>query len=433
MWRSLPLLVGVSLCVCGPAWAQAPGERPQPPQAVQGWAPSTPQSAQQTPAQKAADPWQLYPVSPGVTYGNFTFLPQVTGAGFYDDNVFATHSNRQGSWGALVRPELGVFTAGQNYAIQAQGAIEDRWYTDFSSENQLNAASAIAATVMPDPNTQIIAKGGYVRAHEARGTGESTFTGFDRPIGYDTYDASLALNKRFDRWWTSVGVANTWINYDTPTIQGVPVPQTYRDGNIGVVSGRVGYVVAPLTSVFVEWSGNQRNFDVGAFDSQGYRVVGGVLLEPGPGARVKGEVYAGYMNQNYTGIGFQEVSTYTYGGALAWLIAPRWTAVATGSRVALESGLNNGVSVVESTAGARLDYQLMPNLIVGAGASYLQDDYLSASRSDWSWSPLASIKYLVTPNLTLGFDYRNVSFDSNGLGVLNYYRNVYLLSLTARL
>lgn len=432
MWRSL-LLVGALLCVGGPVLAQGvPGERPQPPQAVQGWTPTTPQSAQQAPAQKA-DPWQLYPASPGLTYGNFTVYPQVTGAGFYDDNVFATHSNRKASWGGLVRPELGVFTAGDNYAVQALGAVENRWYTDFSSENQLNAATALAATVMPDPDTQIIAKGGYVRAHEARGTGESTFTGFDRPIGYDDYSASVALNKRFNRWWTSVGVANDWLHYDTPTFQGVAVPQTYRDGTVGVVSGRVGYVVAPLTSVFAELSGNQRDFQVGVFDSKGYRIVGGVLLEPGPGARLKGEVYAGYMNQNYSGVTFEDVSTFTYGGALAWAIAPRWTAVATGSRVALESGLNNGVSVIESTAGARLDYQLLPNVIVGAGASYLQDQYLLAARTDWSWSPLASVKYLVTPNLTLGFDYRNVSFDSNGLGVLNYYRNVYLLSLTARL
>ena len=432
MWRGLPLLIAMSV-LCGPAWAQAPGERPQPPQAVQGWTPSTPQAAQQAPAQRSADPFTLYPVGPGVTYGNFTIYPQVTGAGFFDDNVFATHSNRQGSWGQLVRPEIGFATAGQNYAVQGQGAVEQRWYDRFSSENQLNAATALAATVMPDPNTQIVAKGGYIRAHEARGTGESTFTGFDRPVGYDNYLASAALNKRFDRWWTSLGIAGSWIHYDTPTFQGVPVPQNFRDGNIGVVTGRVGYVVAPLTSVFAEWSGNQRNFEVGAFDSDGYRVVGGLLLEPGPGAHIKGEIYAGYMNQNYTGATFQTVSTYTYGGALAWLVAPRWTAVLEGNRVALESGLNNGVSVIESTAGARMDYQLLPNLVVGAGVSYLADQYLSAGRTDSSWSPLASIKYFVSPNVTLGFDYRNLMFDSTGPGVLTYYRNLYLLSLTARL
>ena len=44
-----------------------------------------------------------------------------------------------------------------------------------------------------------------------------------------------------------------------------------------------------------------------------------------------------------------------------------------------------------------------------------------------------SVKYLAGPNVTLGFDYRNVSFDSSGTGVSTYYRNVYLFSINARL
>lgn len=434
MSRTAPLLAVIFSLVSLPALAQAPGERPQPPQAAQGWTP-TASPQREVPAdkqQEAGDPWQLTAPAQGISYGQFTFYPTVTGGGFYDDNVFATHSNRQGTWGAFVRPELGVRTTGPNYAVEARGALESRWYDRFSSEDQLNAVTAASAVVMIDPDTQVIAKGGYQRAHEARGTGDSTFIGFDEPVGYNVVNASGTFNKRFNRWWTSLGVAGSWINYDTPTIGGVPVDQSYRDGDIGVVTGRVGYVVAPLTSVFVEWSGNRRNFEVDAFDSQGYRVVGGVLLEPGPNARVKGEAYAGYMYQDYEGGSFQTVSSFTYGGSLAWLIAPRWTAVFEGSRVALESGLNGGVSVIESVAGARLDYQLFPNVVVGAGATYLADEYLSAARTDESWSPLASIKYLVTPNFTLGFDYRNVSFDSNGFGVLTYYRNVYLLSANAR-
>jgi hypothetical protein len=57
--------------------------------------------------------------------------------------------------------------------------------------------------------------------------------------------------------------------------------------------------------VFVEASANNRNFHVDAFDSHGYRVVGGALFEPGPGSRIKGEIFGGYMNQNYSGLGFR--------------------------------------------------------------------------------------------------------------------------------
>ena len=78
-------------------------------------------------------------------------------------------------------------------------------------------------------------------------------------------------------------------------------------------------------------------------------------------------------------------------------------------------------------------WKVTPNLFVGAGASYLVDEFKGAGRTDHSLSPLVSVKYLVNPFLTLGFDYRNVTFDSSGTGVPSYYRNVYLFSLNARI
>jgi hypothetical protein len=108
----------------GSALGQTTGQRPAPPIAVEGWAPTTPQTQQ---TQKGVDPWQPYsPVTPGITAGQFTILPSVTAGAFYDDNVFASPSNRQGSWGGLVRPELGLRTAGTNYAVEARGYVERR-------------------------------------------------------------------------------------------------------------------------------------------------------------------------------------------------------------------------------------------------------------------------------------------------------------------
>lgn len=434
MVRQIFSFIAASLLCSGAALAQAPGQRIAPPQAIEGWTPTAPRTSENVADRQATDPWQQFnPVTPGIKAGALTVYPSLTAAAFYDDNVFATSTNRRGSWGGLLRPELGLTTAGSNYSLEARGYVERKWYSSFSSEDQTNGAIGVAGTVLPDPDTQLVGKARYTRAHEERGGGESLFNTFDAPLGYNTWEASGAINKRYNRWYTSVGIAGSWFNYDTPTIGGVPVSQAYRDGNVGVLSGRLGYVVAPLTSVFVEVAGNRRNFDVDIFDSRGYRVVGGLLLEPGEGARIKGEVFGGYMQQNYTGITFQTISTFTYGGSLAWLVAPRWTAVAEGRRNALESNLNGGVSLIESLVAARLDYAITPNFIVGAGASYLVDEFKGANRTDHSLSPLVSVKYLVNPFLTLGFDYRNVTFDSGGTGVPSYYRNVYLFSLNARI
>src|SRR6185295_19783886 len=113
--------------------------------------------------------------------------------------------------------------------------------------------------------------------------------------------------------------------------------------------------------VFVEVSANQRDFHVDAFDSKGWRVVGGALFEPGPGSRIKGEIFGGWMTQKY-GFGFQDISTFTYGSALAFLLMPNLTAVLEGRRDAREASLSggifagvpgDGVSVVESVVSGR--------------------------------------------------------------------------------
>lgn len=394
------------------------------------------QTSTQGPAAQSYAPQAWPPFGPqpvGIQVGNLTIFPAVTLGAFYDNNVFAAGVNRRSDWAGFVRPELGLRWTGSNYVFGVQGFVERREYDKYDSENQTNGSVAAGGTYMPDRDTQIIGRFRYTHAHEERGSGESELNQFDRPLAYNSYEAAVAINRRFGNWWTSLGAANLWIDTNTPTVLGVPVPQTYRDGEIGVATGRVGFVVAPFTSFFTEVAINRRDFDVDIFDSDGYRVVGGMLFEEGPGARLKGEIYAGYMKQDYTGVTFLDVSTWTAGGALGIIITPQLTATLIGRREAKESALNSGVSVVESMLGGRIDYFIMPNVVIGGGVTYLEDEFKLAGRTDHSWSPLASLKYFMTPNVTLGVDYRRVNYDTSALGVLGYTRDVVLFSLHGKL
>jgi hypothetical protein len=374
------------------------------------------------------------PSSPPAGVTPFVFIPSVTAGTYFDDNVFSANANRRSDWAFLVRPELNFAGRGPNHAVEGNAYIEGRKYSRFSSEDQVNGGASLGGLVMIDPDTQLVGRAGYTRGHEDRGVSESALgiVSFDKPVAYNQFQAAAAVNKRFNRWWTSVGVAGQWLDYENPTTFGVPTDLSYRDGAISVLTARFGYVVAPRTSLFFEWSGNHRDFKVDIFDSWGYRTVFGILLEPGPGANVKGEAYAGYMSQRYTGATFLRVSSFTYGGLLAWMVTPAATVTVGGHRDALESGLNGGVSLIESVAGVRLDYRIAPQWMLGVGLTYVADEFQGAGRTDRYVSPLVSLKYFFNPNVTLGFDYRNLNFDSSGAGVPTYYRNVYMASASIK-
>jgi hypothetical protein len=424
--------------------------------------------------------------SVGIPWAGGMFYGGGNGGTFYDDNVFATNATRLGDWAFFERPEAAWVKQGQNYTFSTDGFVEGREYATYSSEDQVNGSVGANLTVMPDNNSQVVASARYLHEHLDRGSSETVIspgggaapvllsTLFTHPVAYDEGIETLAINKRYGNWWTSTGVAGLEISYTNPTIgsmfgvtpfTGDAVNLGYADGLIGTANGRVGYVVAPLTSVFVEAVANSRNWGVSYFTSTGYRVVAGMLFEQGPGARLKGEFWAGYMDQNYSGATLQAVSTWTYGVDLSAVVTNDLTAVVQGRREAKESalglatlspgvlGVSDGtcsvdvavcVSAVESSAGARLDYRILPKVVIGGGMTYLEDDYqgpLAFGRVDRSYGPLASVKYFATPNLTLGFDYHNLSFTSTGgaapagftpVDVLPFYKDVFIFSVSGR-
>lgn len=456
---------------------------------VQPAAPAQPVSNQ--PAQSGWPSW--YPQAPGTPWAGGTLVTSVTLGAFYNDNVFATNTTRLGDWAFFERPDFTWVKQGPNYTVSTDGYLEAREYAKYSSEDQINGSLGANFTLMPDNDTQIVGGARYIHGHLDRGASETIVPGssqllsttFAKPVAYEEGLESLAVNKRYGNWWSSIGAAGLEIQYQNPTIgaifgptalTGTAVDLGYADGAIGTVHGRLGYVVAPLTSVFGEVAGNTRDWEVGYFDSSGYRVDVGMLFEQGPGARLKGEFWGGYIGQNYNGVTMQSISTWTYGLDLAAILSENLTAVLQGSREAKESALGLAyigaggtpplgasaatcgadgtgaaagvtavcVSAIETLIGGRLDYHIAPKWVVGAGATYLEDQYegpWALGRVDHTLSPLASVKYFWSPNVTLGFDYRYVSFTPEGgaatgpyVGVtaLSYDANVYMVSMNAR-
>ena len=224
----------------------------------------SPTIAEQPVSQPAAVPVPGQSVGPyqplGFPTERVIWYPSVTGAAFYDDNVFARHTNRQGDWAGVVRPELAwrgnnlpnVETAGSAF-------IEQRWYNRFNSEDQFNAGAAMGSTVRAGENTQFITRFQWLHGHEDRGTSDSINTTFLRPLSYDQVEGAGAINQRYGRLWTSVGAVGAFVRFGSGTLAGVQIPQDYRTGSIASAPFRVGYVVAPLTSVFVEVAPNYRN------------------------------------------------------------------------------------------------------------------------------------------------------------------------------
>ena len=204
------LLVLVLIFGAPSAFAQGTGPTPgamSP--GVDVWTTLNPRSPQSTvtelaPGSTAGSPYQAN----GVPVGSIIIYPSVTGAAFYDDNVFARSRNRVGDWAYALRPELAWHSNNwTNAQVAGSAFVERRWYSRFTSEDQTNAGAVIGGTVQPDADTQLLGRLQYLHAHEDRGTSDNINNAFLRPLSYDQFEAAGAINKRFNRVWTSLGAA----------------------------------------------------------------------------------------------------------------------------------------------------------------------------------------------------------------------------------
>jgi hypothetical protein len=375
---------------------------------------------------RVADLYQPY----GFDAGAFTILPALTGGIALDDNVFATNADRQSDWAYLIRSELLARSKWSRHAVHAHAWVERKVYSRFSSEDQTNAGADLSGRVDVASDLTVQGQLKYARLHEDRGVAGSALFRFDRPVAFDAWSGAATVTKRFNRLWVAAGAAVDDLRYVTPTVAGVPADQGYRSGVIETFKGRVGYEVSPLTSVFVEAGLNRRRFEDPTYNSTGYRTVVGVLFEPS--ALTKGELYGGHMSQDYESIGFHKVSTWTYGGTLSWLVTPLTTISFDGARTATASDYAGGVSLIETAAGLRIEHELLRNLVLAAGVSYVVDQFLGTTREDAYWRPVFGVRYFFNRHLVAALDYRGIAFASDGAEIQNYVRNLFLLSLTAR-
>src|SRR5262249_29711091 len=149
---------------------------------------------------------------------------------------------------------------------------------------------------------------------------------------------SGSLTKTFDQAFVVLSASAYDILYDHNNNL-LPPFQTSHDGASYWFSGRLGYNF-PQFYVFAQGDYILQRFNNSGFDTNGYRVIGGIGKNDSEGL-FRGEVYGGYQfqhqEQQFVPLGFpvgpflgisQDTSTSVFGGRLSYYPTPYWTIIA---------------------------------------------------------------------------------------------------------
>src|SRR5690554_3447220 len=359
-WRPLGLLlIGMLMSVGASAWAQEVDLERERDRGV-------PVYARQRP--------EVDPI--GVRAGAFMIYPRAGLSGLYDDNIYATRNDREADFITTLNPGVRVESNWSNHRLAAETEVAVGCYADNQSENFLDGRIALAGRL--DGQRGAFIEGGLeiARLHEERGDPDGQAAN-DEPSVYYRTRANLTGYHGVGRLSLSLGADYTRHDYrSVDLVGGGSASQSDRDYNIYEVQSRIAYELLPNVSPFIQTSYNVRRYDTREpinRESDGYRIGFGTGFDAG--GIITGEVYGGYMRQNFVSSRFDDASGPWFGGSLLWNVT-RLTSVEVGLERRVVETTNSEASSYNRTAlDVRVEHELLRNLLIGTSAHYYDDRY----------------------------------------------------------
>lgn len=251
------------------AWAQA-----------DSYAPSIRKAVEVDPARASVLDRQSVNYLPlGVPVGSFILFPTLGVSESYDTNITASNNNEKEDWILTVRPAFDLQSDWARHFLAFDGYFESATYAKYSDASYEDYAIGTRGRIDVTSDLDV---GGYVRyAHlnELPGDDETNVNNLGDPLPYDQVTAGVNFDKQFNRFWVKGGFDFRYREFDS-WLGGEPTDQSYRNGDDYLVSGRVGYELSPLTSVFVGGSFHWFDMQDADFNADEYRVITGLQFEP---------------------------------------------------------------------------------------------------------------------------------------------------------
>jgi hypothetical protein len=233
-----------------------------------------------------------------------------------------------------------------------------------------------------------------------------------QPVTYNVYTANAGYRQTGLRIGYQADIAVQNSQYDpVPLTGGGILSQSAQDTTIYEAALRGSYELAPDYLGYIRVARNLTDYQHtgaggGRLNSTGYRADLGLQILPAH--LLSGEIYAGYLSQNYRVGG--SISGLDAGGRLVYNVTRLTTATFTGLRTVIPSNPSistNGAAYLATTVTGTVDHELLRNLMLNASVSYENDAFLGLgiSRTDNVLGASAGIKYLLNRNLYLGGSY----------------------------
>lgn len=358
----------------------------------------------------------------GVRQGAFLIFPKLTVVGEYNDNIFATENGKVADGIFRTTPEINVTSNWSRHSLNAHARTTFNQYAQNSDQNTDDYT--IGADGQLDVLRSLAIFGGAELSELTEPRTSAGSEGQPFPVQFEQTSVYLAAAKTFNRLklsargdWKEFNYLNTTGNF----------PQNDRDRDQWNATARADYAVSPDTAVFVEVTGNWREYRLGSSpiengvavypnfvnrDSDGITALVGANFDLA--ALVRGEIGLGYMEQSFKDSALDDYSGFGARGQVEWFPTQLTTVTLTGSRSVEDASMPGASTYLSTNVGLRVDHELMRNIILTGTATYGDDDYRGIDRQDTRYGAGVGANYLMNRNVGLNLSYNYYKKEAEG-------------------
>jgi hypothetical protein len=350
----------------------------------------------------------------GIRAGPWMFTPSVAGGLSYDNNVFATGTDKRSDLAATIKSSLGVRSLWERHGIDIQGDVRTIGYRRYTQLNQTDVSLRARGRVDLWHDAAILTNFRIAREHESVGSLTSP-TAAVEPTPYSLASGDVTYWQRINRLAGSIGVRADYYNYgSTRAGDGSIINQDSRDGRVAVAHSRFDYALTPSLGIFTALEINRRDLrgtSTQALASSGYRSLSGINIQLG--RLIHGELGAGYASQRFEDPTIGTIAGPAFRGMLTWSPTRMLDLHVKAEQIVTEASdtVAGGVRANAFQIGA--DYELRRNLVLSVAGTYERDQFFGQTRTDEVRTVQTELKYRLNRYSSISLQHRYFRRDSN--------------------
>ena len=328
--------------------------------------------------QKTVDRKPVEYQSPGIRAGSFVLNPGAELAWESNDNIFYLNNPKVSDDILHARPWLNVNSDWSRHELNFSAYADLGYYSDFSSENYEDWVVSLDGRIDVRRGSAFNYKASYLKLHDDRSSPDSRSSVV--PTEYAFSGVDVDYTHTFNRMTAQLRYQYQDTDYHNgEDFDGNVVDNQDRDRSRDIWSVRLGYDYTEQSAFFVEYAGNNLDYDE-KFDrngyqrsSDGYDIRGGVAWNMT--GVLTGDLFVQYINQDYDDARFNKVSGWGVGANLDWTPTQLTNINFKFANTPQETTLSGASGYYSSLYSARIQHELRRNILLNARVSYTDNDY----------------------------------------------------------